>query len=135
MRLSCAATLAVLCVVTGCGTVQTASRLRVVDAASGEPIRDAQGTGVFDMWQPAVPGLLPVHVHFPEEHEDSDSSGLIQFPRAWANFDIVKEGYEPITITSGFLGFTRVGTFDFLRTLPRQADGTVVVPLKPRKHE
>jgi len=126
--------LAILLAVGGCASVQS-SRVRVVDASNGQAVSGVRGEAVFSMYQPSIPFCWPVLISFPEEHAESDPSGLLQFKQGWSEFKFEKDGYEPCGIASDWHGFKLRNELIHLRSLPHQEDGTVLVSLRPLKRE
>jgi hypothetical protein len=117
--------------VAGCTTVHT-SELRVVDAATGQPLPGVQAERLGSMLQPAMPGIFPVRISFPVETVTSDSSGLVQFQEQGADFTLEKEGYERTRIIGTLSGFKEKDSRDSPYFALEQG-GNVQVPLK--KHQ
>jgi hypothetical protein len=121
----------IACLAMGCATART-SRLRVVDAFTGQPLSGVQAERLGFMVQPAMPGIIPVSVPFPLETSTSDSSGWVEFREQGADFALEKEGYEWTHITATLRGF-RVRHSRDSPNLALQEDGSVQVPLKKRQ--
>ena len=115
------------CLAVGCATART-SQLRVVDAASGQPLSGVRVDRLGFMWQPAMPGIIPVRFPFPLETVMSDRSGSVQFREKGTDFALEKEGYEWTRLTGTRRGFKVKDSHDLLCIVLPEHD-SVQVPL------
>jgi hypothetical protein len=109
-----------------------ASRFRVVDGVNGQPIPDVAASGIWGMWQPAVPGLFPVYCRFPRGSGVSDNTGLVQFQSPANEVDFGSPDYAPCSIVTGWGGFKVRNSFDY-NTVSWEDETTVLVRLQPLK--
>lgn len=117
-----------VCLAAGCATART-SHLRVIDAETGQPLPGVQGDRLAFMWQPAMPGLIPVAIPFPLESVTSDASGRVVFAEQGTDFAFQKEGYDRVQIAGTLRGF-KIKHSDGLPYLALLQDGSVEVPLR-----
>lgn len=103
-----------VCLLINCGCAgPVASRFRVVDAATGNPVQGVTAKGAWGMWQPSVPGLFPVYVRFTAGTGVTDSDGLVTLSSPANEVEFSSPGYLPCSIVPSWRGFKERGSFDF----------------------
>ena len=126
--------LAILLVCEGC-TAVIASRFRVVDAVTGNPIQGVRAEGNDDMFRPSNFLGWPVYCHFRVGRVSSDETGLVQFDHGARNADFYKEGYEPCGVVSDWPGYRLRNRPLIFRAFSWEDERTAVIRLQPRKSE